>query len=727
MHELAASGSTPRANILVVDDHQDKVLVLQTILEDLNENVVVASSGKEALKLMLEMEFAVILLDVKMPEMDGFETAALIRGRRKFAHTPIIFVTAYAEEMHTSEGYSLGAVDYILTPIVPDVLRTKVSVFVQLFHMTNRIKQQAEERVILVREQTARAAAEEAIRRSTFLADASHVLSKSLAVEETLTGLTRFVVPFLGDLCAIVQFDDAGGVRNTQLAWTAGRGGPVNIQQATVVRLCDEKIAAGLARSLTRTDVELLELESEQIALAADSGGGSPDLLALGFALGKLAIFPLVARGRQLGALLCGVSTSRSFSSADLAIASDLAGRTAIALDNGLLYSRIQSADQRKDEFLAMLAHELRNPLAPIRSAVAVMHRVGSQTPLMMWSRDVIERQVAHLTRLVDDLLDVSRLTQGKIRLERQSVDLGSVIERALEVSRPSIDSHKHRLQVMLPETPVYLDGDPVRLAQVFSNLLNNAAKFTPEEGRISVIAELAANRVRVRIQDNGCGMPADLLPHAFDLFTQANRSLARSEGGLGIGLTLVRTLVQKHGGSVGAHSDGPGKGSEFIVELPVVQRKSRVTSTKRDDRTVQPPALRILLIDDNSDANATLATLLGLCGQEVRTALDGPTALLVAAEFRPQLVFCDLGLPGMDGYEVLRLLRAQAADPMPAIIALTGYGRAEDQKLTSEAGFDGHLVKPVDFERLQELIVAQTQNGPGSLAVAAEASRRLS
>jgi signal transduction histidine kinase/DNA-binding response OmpR family regulator len=728
MHEVVASGNNAKANILVVDDHQDKVLVLQTILEDLNENVVVATSGKEALRLMLEMEFAVILLDVKMPEMDGFETAALIRGRRKFAHTPIIFVTAYAEEMHTSEGYSLGAVDYILTPIVPDVLRTKVSVFVQLFHMTNRIKQQAEERVILVREQTARAAAEEAIRRSTFLADASQVLSRSLAVEETLTGLTRFAVPFLGDLCCIVQFDDAAEIRNTQLAWTAGRGGPLTIQQATVARLCDEKIAEGLARSVSRSDFELIELENEQIALAADDGAAPQTLLPLGFALGKLAIFPLVARGRQLGALLVGVSTSRSFSSADLAIASDLAGRTAIALDNALLYSRIQSADQRKDEFLAMLAHELRNPLAPIRSAVAVMHRVGSQAPLLMWSRDVIERQVAHLTRLVDDLLDVSRLTQGKIRLDKQTVDLASVIERALEVSRPSIDTRKHRLEVMLPGSPVYVDGDPVRLAQIFSNLLNNAAKFTPEEGRIGVTAELDGNGVSVRIQDNGCGMPADLLPHAFDLFTQANRSLARSEGGLGIGLTLVRSLVEKHGGSVKAHSDGPGKGSEFIVALPVVLGKPAVTEKRRGtDRIVEAPVLRILLIDDNSDANATLATLLGLCGQEVRTALDGPTALQIAAEFKPQLVFCDLGLPGMDGYEVLRLLREQEGAAMPAIIALTGYGRAEDQKLTREAGFDGHLVKPVEFERLQELIAMQTQNIPGSLPLGTDASRRFS
>jgi CheY-like chemotaxis protein/two-component sensor histidine kinase len=358
----------------------------------------------------------------------------------------------------------------------------------------------------------------------------------------------------------------------------------------------------------------------------------------------------------------------------------------------------------------------LRNPLAPIRSAVSVMRHVGGQAPLLVWGRDVIDRQVAHLTRLVDDLLDVSRLTQGKIRIEKQAVDLASVIESALEVSRPSINSHKHRLEVKLPVTPIYLDGDPVRLAQIFSNLLNNAAKYTPEGGRISVISELAGNRVLVRIRDNGCGIPADLLPHIFDLFTQANRSLARSEGGLGIGLTLVRDLVEKHGGTVEALSDGPGEGSEFIVGLPVLLDEPAQTATGQDaDHIVDSPGLRILLIDDNIDANETLATLLGLCGQEVRTALDGPTALQVATEFKPQLVFCDLGLPGMDGYQVQRLLREQSGEAVPVIIALTGYGGADDRKLTSEAGFNGHLVKPVEFETLRELITTQLRNHPAT------------
>jgi signal transduction histidine kinase/DNA-binding response OmpR family regulator len=702
--EATASRRREKANILVVDDHEDKLLVLQTILEDLEENVVIARSGREALRLMLEKEFAVILLDVKMPEMDGFETAALIRGRRQFAHTPIIFVTSYADEMQSAEGYSLGAVDYVLAPIVPQVLRTKVGVFVRLYHMAHQIRQQAEERIALVREQAARAAAEEAIRRSSFLAEASHILGSSLAADATLSGLTSFAVPYLGDLCGVAQLDDNGEVRCTQLAWTAGRGGPVSVEQASVVRLCDESIAGALQRALQSLNFEVVTLQNEQIALAAEHGSGQHKLLPLGFALGRLAIHPLVARGRQLGALLVGVSTARKFNSSDLAIVADVAGRTAIALDNALLYSRIQSADQRKDEFLAMLAHELRNPLAPIRSAVAVMQHMGTQAPLMTWSREVIDRQVVHLTRLVDDLLDVSRLTQGKIRLEKQTVDLHSVVDRALEVSRPAIENHRHRLQLNLPSTHVALDGDPVRLAQVFGNLLNNAAKYTSEEGEIRIGAELHGDKVRVSVKDNGCGIPEDMLPQIFDLFTQANRSLARSEGGLGIGLTLVRTLVEMHGGTVEALSAGPGQGSEFIVELPVAGGKVEAPDARRDTAS-SSAARRILLIDDNNDANQTMSTLLGLWGHQVRTALDGPTALQVAAEFCPEIIFCDLGLPGMDGYEVARQLAAQTTGARPVLVALTGYGRAEDKQLTSQAGFHDHLVKPVEFGRLKDLI----------------------
>ena len=718
MMPSAQAGAAPerrpgKANILLVDDHEDKLLVLQTILEELDENVVLARSGREALKLMLEMEFAVILLDVKMPDLDGFETAALIRGRKQFAHTPIIFVTAYADEIQSAEGYSLGAVDYVLAPIVPQVLRTKVGVFVRLHHMTNQIRQQAEERIALVREQAARAAAEESIRRSNFLAEASHILGSSLAAEATLNGLTRFAVPYLGDLCAVVQLDDHGAIHCTHLAWASARAG-AGIEQVTVECLLDPSVAGALDRALASSGFEVTALENEHIALSARDSAETRTL-ALGFALRRLAIHPLVARDRRLGALIVGVSTAREFSSADLAVIGDVAGRTAIALDNALLYSKIQSADQRKDEFLAMLAHELRNPLAPIRSAVAVMQHVGAQAPLMSWSRDVIDRQVVHLTRLVDDLLDVSRLTQGKIRLEKEPIALDAVIDLALEVSRPAIESHRHHLQVSLPASRVCLYADPVRLAQVFANLLHNAAKYTPEEGSIAVTAQLRDRKVFVSVKDNGYGIPREMLPQIFDLFTQANRSLARSEGGLGIGLTLVRSLVEKHEGRVEAYSEGAGHGSEFVVELPLSEDDTLVASAGRKPGGATGTR-RILLVDDNNDANQTMATLLSLWGHDVRSALDGPTALEIAREFQPELVFCDLGLPGMDGYEVMKQLGERLSGSKPVVVALTGYGRAEDRSQTRAAGFDDHLVKPVEIGRVKEVIEAHFGNAAVSI-----------
>ncbi len=700
-HELADTGSTNKANILVVDDHPDKVLVLQTILEELNENVVVANSGKEALKLMLEMEFAVILLDVKMPEMDGFETASLIRGRRRFAHTPIIFVTAYADEMHTSEGYSLGAVDYILTPIVPEILRTKVSVFVQLFHMTNSIRQHAEERIALVREQAARAAAEEAIRRSTFLAEASQVLSSSLAVEETLTGLTRFAVPYLGDLCAVVLLDDSGETCQTQLAWTAGRDGSIAIRQATVVRLRDEKIAEMLALSLGRSEFQMLDLGNEKIALAADNGGVSQALLPLGFALGKLAIFPLLARGRQLGALLVGASTSRIFSSADLAVTSDLAGRTAIALDNALLYSKIQSDDQRKDEFLAMLAHELRNPLAAIKYAnqlAKIQGRAEDET------EEIIDRQVTNLAHLIDDLLDVSRITRDKIQLQREMIDASTLVDRAVATVKQTVDARQQSFSVDCSKDPMPLDVDSTRIEQIFANLLSNAAKYTPEGGTIAVRCFRQDGQAVFQVRDSGVGIPSDMLPRVFDLFTQVDKSLDRSQGGLGIGLTVARKLAEMHGGSVTAKSEGLGSGSEFTVRLPISDKTLETKAPAAPVMRGSAPR-KILVVDDNLDTARSIAALLRRAGHEVEIAHDGPTALKVARDFQPEAILLDIGLPIIDGYRVAETLRRESAFAKVLLIAISGYGQADDRKRSRAAGFDDHLIKPVDFRELLRIL----------------------
>jgi PAS domain S-box-containing protein len=367
----------------------------------------------------------------------------------------------------------------------------------------------------------------------------------------------------------------------------------------------------------------------------------------------------------------------------------------------------LEEADLRRNEFLAMLSHELRNPLAPIRNALAVMRMSGVDESSLSWARTVLERQVSHLTRLVDDLLDVSRIAVGKITLQRKPIDVAQVVIAAVEASRPLIDSRGHNLTVLMPQEPLAIEGDLTRLAQALTNLLNNAAKYTPPAGEIRLTVEREeGGRVAIRVRDTGVGITADLLPKIFDLFTQGERALDRSEGGLGIGLTLAQRLIKLHGGSLEALSEGPGQGSEFVVHLPLAAVPA--TSSRSGSRAAQRrPAgsRRILVVDDNRDAAESLETLLQLWGHETRSAHDGPQALAVAAEFWPEIVLLDIGLPGMDGYEVARQMRALPGGERALIVAVTGYGRSSDRLKSQEAGFDHHLVKPVQPEVLHELI----------------------
>ncbi|HEX4613148.1 MAG TPA: ATP-binding protein [Urbifossiella sp.] len=372
--------------------------------------------------------------------------------------------------------------------------------------------------------------------------------------------------------------------------------------------------------------------------------------------------------------------------------------------------AELETADRRKDEFLAMLAHELRNPLAPIRSSLEILRLTGIDDPVARKSRDVIDRQVGQLTRLVDDLLEVARISSGKIQLRLERVDVAAAVTQAVETARPGVDAKGHHLSVTLPPAPLWVEADPTRLAQVIGNLLNNAAKYTEGGGRIWVTAAREGAEAVVRVRDTGVGIPPDMLGTVFDLFTQADRSIDRAQGGLGIGLALVKRLVAMHGGRVAAASGGPGQGSEFVVRLPAAEAAAPGPAGGRAGPDAGPPPAahagrRVLIVDDNADAAESLAALLGLQGHAVRTAADGPTALGAAAEFRPDLVLCDLGLPGMDGYEVVRQLRAVPALAQTRFIALTGYGREADIDRTRSAGFHAHLVKPFDPTRLADVL----------------------
>jgi PAS domain S-box-containing protein len=375
--------------------------------------------------------------------------------------------------------------------------------------------------------------------------------------------------------------------------------------------------------------------------------------------------------------------------------------------DRKRMEEALKEADQRKDQFLAMLAHELRNPLAPISNAVQIMRVQGLDGPNFEWSVQVIEDQVKQMTRMVDDLLDVSRITRGKVVLQKERTELELVVGLAVEASRPLIEDCRHSLAVTLPPDPILLEVDPARIAQVLSNLLNNAAKYTDEGGAIALIAEPAGPEVVIRVRDNGMGIPRELLPHIFDIFTQADQTLSRSRGGLGIGLTLVRSLVEMHGGRVAARSDGPGRGSEFAVHLPVA---AAVPAPPDDeppaaDPVPRLPRRRILVVDDNRSNATSLGVLLQALGQEVDTAYDGPTALELVRRHRPDVVLLDIGLPGMDGYEVARRCRLEEGLGRVMMVAMTGYGKEEDRRRSQEAGFQAHLVKPVDLEDLRLLL----------------------
>jgi signal transduction histidine kinase/ActR/RegA family two-component response regulator len=385
------------------------------------------------------------------------------------------------------------------------------------------------------------------------------------------------------------------------------------------------------------------------------------------------------------------------------------ANQAAVVLQNKRTEATFQELDRRKDEFLAILAHELRNPLAPLSNSLEVLRLAENSSELMEQTRGVMERQVRQMVRLVDDLMDVSRMTRGKIELRRERTELAAVLESAVETARPVIEASGHELTVTLPPEPVFLDADPSRLAQVFSNLLNNAAKYTEQAGQIGLIALRQEGEVVVKVRDTGIGIPGDVLPRIFDIFTQGDRSLERAQGGLGIGLSIVRGMVELHGGSVMAHSAGPGQGSELTVRLPVLAAPTpEIQAAEGDGEPAALPAhRRILVADDNQDSAESLALLLTLRGSEVRIAHDGWEAVEATAAFAPDIVLLDIGMPRLNGYEAARKIREQGRGERVVLIALTGWGQDEDRQRSTDAGFDFHLVKPVDFAELEQLLAS--------------------
>jgi signal transduction histidine kinase len=569
-----------KVSILLVDDQPSRLLTYESVLSGLGWNLVSARSGLEALDKLMRQEFAVVLLDVSMPDMDGFEAARLIHEHPRFEKTPIIFVTGvHVSELDRLTGYKVGAVDYVSIPVVAEILRSKVAVLVELYLKRRELRQ----------------------------------LNRTLALA-----------------------NERLAAANTTL-------------QAEKTRELET-----LNRVLQRANTEL-----EQ---------------------------------------------------ANRTLQSEVAERTRVE-------QALKAADRHKDEFLAMLAHELRNPLAPILNAVQLIRKKPLADPQLIWSRDVIERQLGHLTRLVDDLLDVSRITRGKINLSRETVNVSELVARAVETVQPLIAERGHLLTLDVADTSIRVFGDPLRLTQALGNVLTNAAKYTENDGRITLAARQVDGVVEIRVRDTGIGIPPELQPRIFDMFIQLNHRTGRPQSGLGIGLALVRKLLEMHGGTVTAFSEGNGLGSEFLITLPVISKETGESVTNGHGASALGPngspseeatpqiRRRILVADDNSDALESLATLLELGGHEVFSAANGALALESAERNLPEVALLDIGMPKLDGYEVARRIRAQPWGQRITLVALTGWGQESDRRRSGEAGFDSHLVKPLDLDKLTELL----------------------
>jgi signal transduction histidine kinase len=646
---------------------------------------------------VLKDDFAVILLDVNMPEMDGFETAALIRERRRSEHTPIIFVTAFNDEVQMAKGYSLGAVDFISTPIEPEVLRTKVGVFVDLYQKTETIREQAAHRVQLAREQAARQVAEKAMRRSALLAEASRLLSRSLDFDATLTSLHRTIVPVLADGCQLVLYDGNMDVWFAHVRPDEPRDQYKPTSSHSRIEQVSPQLAAAVREAVKSGHAQ--SVAPETVSNAPDLGPKRKWSSAI--------VAPLIARDVPLGAIVCCLLGSRrQFEPADLALIENLASRAATALDNAQLFQTIREGERRKDEFLAMLGHELRNPLAAITNAGELTRLLDPGDASYEEALEIIRQQASLMKRLVDDLLDVSRITSGRVQLQKSLVDAGEIVTRVAEANDVLFSSRGHTLHLKTPSEKIYLEADPYRLEQILSNLLVNSAKYTDPGGEIWFTAAREGQDVIFRVKDTGIGIGPDLLPNVFDLFAQANRSLHRAEGGLGIGLTIVRGLTELHGGRVWAMSEGFGRGAEFVVALPAVSevpKKAKSQPPGETDTTTQPR--RVLVVEDQPALSRVTVALLEKLGHEVRAAADGPEALLAVREYNPEVVLLDIGLPGMDGYEVARCLRSEMGPAAPMLVAMTGYSQHEISRHARRAEFDHHLVKPADIGALKELL----------------------
>ena len=682
-------------NVLLVDDKPDKLLALEVVLTDLQVNLVRATSGREALRYLLKEEFAVILLDVNMPAMDGFETASLIRQRRTTQDTPIIFVTAFADEMHMARGYSLGAVDYILAPVIPDVLRTKVRVLVDLYRQRRQLEAQA-----LVLQRRA--------------GQLQKLAAASLAINSARS------LPALMRIVADSARDTIGSEQSVMVLFPGVVG---SAQRGEEVASISSKYAdAGRLPQLDAVLQTSIAMATEPVLLTEDQFRVHPDFQAFSagdwYPLRGLLAAPLAAAARSLGMIYLSDRTAGDFSDDDQAILTQLAQMASIAIENAL-YAEEREANRLKEEFLATLSHELRTPLNAILGWTQLLRTGPSNPEELSHALEVIERNVRAQSRLIEDLLDVSRISSGKMRLAPRQTEFAAIVEGAVESAGPAAAAKRIRLQTRISQEVGLVVGDADRLQQVIWNLLSNAIKFTPQDGDVGVEAHRAPDGgVIVRVRDSGRGIPHSFLPHVFDRFRQADSSTTRTHGGLGLGLAIVRHIVELHGGSVHADSDGEGKGATFTFELPQVPPTEAgaqahfvaalpLTPQVQNSQKYDLEGLNVLAVDDKEDARELMMNVLTRSKAIVRVAASAKEALQMLDEQPPDVLVSDIGMPEDDGYSLIRAVRRrdpQHGGNVPAI-ALTAYVRDEDRTKMLAAGFTAHVAKPVEPAELVRVI----------------------
>jgi PAS domain S-box-containing protein len=673
-------------NILIVDDEAKNLTVLETVLDDPGYRLVRAESADQALLALVAKEFALLILDIRMPGMTGFELAHLIRQRKKTEQVPIIFLTAYYnEDQHVLEGYGTGAVDYLHKPVNPIILRSKVGIFADLHRKTRALEITNR---ILSAEVTERREAQTQLRQL------------NATLEERVRLRTE----------ALIERTRAEEAQAERLRATEEFNRSLMEQTPDCVFVLD---TAGAILHINRPGISHMEVEDPTRVEGTPwwtlwPAASYPDLRdAVSSASAGHVTTATAPRHNSDGKRKwwnVSVSPMRDSVNGEivrvLAVARDVTEAREIE-------QALREGDQQKDNFIATLAHELRNPLAPIRNVVTLLRSKDLADPQLTWARDLIDRQVTQMTRLLEDLLDVSRITRSKLALHRELLDVRVVVEHALEIARPALEEGRQTIEAHLPDMPPKVRGDLTRLAQVLSNLLINAAKYTPADGRITLTVHGEANEVVVTVSDTGTGIAPEYLDRVFDMFSQIPSAKEHRHGGLGIGLALARGLIEMHGGKINAFSDGLGKGSRFVVRLPVaIADAGRAPAVEKpDDSTGAEPQCRVLVVDDLHDSADSLAMVLRSAGHEVTVAYGGVEAVELAEKHHPQVIFIDLGMPGVDGFEVCRRIRATSWGSRAILIAQTGWGQAFDRRRTQAVGFDQHMVKPLEWEQVSEVL----------------------